>query len=632
MSSNMLSIGLSGLMSTQTALDTTSHNIANASTPGYSRQNVVMEELAPRRTIGGYQGSGVNVTSIKRSYDEFVSAQVRTANSSKNQWDSYSTLAEQVNNLFANSTTGLSTNLQSITSAFQAVANTPTLTSVRQVLLSKADSLVNQLRAYDDRLNGLNTEINSKVKTEAIAITGLASSIANMNEKIANLTVRGVAVPNDLMDQRSRYIDELSSHINVAVVQQDDGQMNIAIGNGYSLVTGTQASRMVAQAGDYVPGDFRLALIPDGGAAALDVTNGVQGGTLGGLLSFRDNLVATAKNNLGQVAVGVASVLNEQQHKGFDLDAQFGTDLFSVGGVSVFDNKNNTGTGSVTVTRSDTAALTNKNYLLTKTSSGWMLQDGESGNVVTTTGTGTSLDPFVADGLSIEVTAGAATGDKFLIRPTYDAVATMAVELTDPRKIAAAAAIVGSANSSNAGTGTISQGVVDDATNASLLTTVTIQFTDSTHYSTDGGLTTQAYTSGDPISMNGWHVEISGAPSAGDVFTVQSNSTGLGDYRNALLMSQSLDQAYFDGGKVSINDTVNNWVAGLGVDTNQAQSNLAVQNAIYDDTYKTQQGISGVNLDEEAANLVRYQQAYAAMSKVIAIANENFSTLMQAFS
>lgn len=628
--SSMLSTGVSGLVALQTALDTTSHNISNSSTVGYSRQSVTMSENQPELLGGSWLGNGVRVTDVRRAYDDIVAGQVRSASSGQSQWTTYSSLADQVNNLFSSSSGGLSTNLQSLASAFQSVANSPASSPERQVLLSKAQALASQLQTYGTQLTQINGQVSTQLDNEASAINGLATSIANVNAQITAAAGRGGNSPNDLIDQRDNLIDQLSTHVNVSTVKNATGGVDVFIGSGQALVLGGTASSIATQADSYDPS--RRSIVLTTGTNNVDITSSLSGGTVGGLLDFRSQMLDPAKNYLGQVTLGVADVINQQQHAGLDLTGSLGTDLFAVGGVGVLGNSKNTGSGTVDVTRDNTTpgALTLSDYVLTKTGSGWSLTRSDNGQAVTMTGAGTSGNPFVADGLQFVVGGSAATGDKFLIRPTADAAAGAKVLISDPSKIAAAAAVIGAASTSNTGTGTITKGVVTDATNANLLTTATITFASPpTSYSINGGASV-AYTAGQAINLNGWQVAISGAPAAGDTFTVKSNAGGTGDNRNALLMANVLGNKSLNNGTSSINDVVGSWVADIGVKSSQAQANLATQTSVYNDAYSTQQSVSGVNLDEEAANMIRYQQAYAATAKVIATSNTLFQALLQA--
>ncbi len=626
--SDMLSTGVSGLLAFQTSLATTSHNISNAATPGYSRQSTLLAENIPQLQDGGWVGSGVNVTSIRRTYDDLLAGQVRAASSNKNQWNIYTSFSDQINNLFSDSTSGISSALQDLSNSFQSVANSPSSSAERQVLLSKAQALTTTLQSYGARLDQVTTQANSQLDAEASTITGLAKNIANLNAQILAVSGRNNTPPNDLLDQRDALIDQLSQHINVSTINQSDGEVNVFIGTGQALVLSTNAGALATQTDLFDASRRTFILKNDTGS--VDITNTLTGGTVGGLLNFRSSILDPAKNSLGQIAVAVTAAVNQQQNAGLDLNGNLGSNLFSVGGVQVLDNANNAGTGTLSVTRSNAQQITTSDYLLSKTAGGWALQRTDTGQAVTLSGAGTNVSPFVADGLSIVVGGVAATGDRFLIQPTSGAVAGLQINLTDPKSIAAAGPIITSANTTNTGGATITQGTVTDAANVNLLNSVTIQFLSPTTYTTDGGTTTNAYTSGQPINVNGWQVSISGTPATGDSFNVIKNSNGTGDNRNALLLANTLDKGYLSSGTLSVNNAVGNWIADIGVKSSQAQSNLTAQSAVYDDVYATQQNNSGVNLDEEAANMIRYQQAYSAAAKIIATSKTLFDSLLQA--
>jgi flagellar hook-associated protein 1 FlgK len=245
------------------------------------------------------------------------------------------------------------------------------------------------------------------------------------------------------------------------------------------------------------------------------------------------------------------------------------------------------------------------------------------------TGAGTAGSPFLADGMSIVVGGTPADGDRFKLQPTAGAIAGMNVLITDPASIAAAAPIRSAAGISNAGTGLISAGEVLDPTNVQLRSGVTLQFIDATHYSVNGA-GSFTYTAGGNIDVNGWRVAITGAPQAGDTFTVSDNIGGVGDNRNALELAGLLGKGVLTNGTESLTSATSRLVGSIGVATNQAQVGRDAQQIILDDAVATRESVSGVNLDEEAANLMRYQQAYAAAAQVIRVTQELFDTLMNA--
>lgn len=624
---SMLSSGVSGLVAFQTALNTTSHNISNSSTAGYSRQVVDITAQQATNSAGYYVGSGSQVSSVTRVYNDLLATQVRSASSTLESSEIYASLSEQVNNLFADSETGLSTSLQSFIDNFQNVANSPTSTAERQTLLSSAQTLVDQLQSYSDQLDEVQEQVSSQLDSEAQTISSLAQSIADLNRSITKAQTDANNPPNDLLDQRDALIDELSSHISVTTAEQSDGSINVFIGSGQPLVVGNQASTLETAADPY-DASKRVLLLN----GQTDVTGNMSGGAVGGLLEFQEEQLDSAQNELGRIAVTVAELVNDQQHAGMDLNGQLGADMFSVGGVAVQANANNNGTASITATRTDTSELTADNYILRYDGTAWSLTRSDTGEAVAMTGSGTAADPFQAEGLSFEVGGTASAGDSYLIRPTGSAIDSMEVTLTDPDGVAAASPVVSSEGSTNTGSASISAATVVNADNAQLRDSVTIEFLSATTYTTDGGATTQTYTSGSSIQINGWEVTISGTPAAGDTFTVEDNAGGTGDNSNALLMANLLDNAVMNGSTDSLNDVIGEWVADIGIKTSQAQSNVTAQTALYEDAVDAQQSVSGVNLDEEAANLLYYQQAYQAAAQVISVASELFDSLLSAVS
>jgi flagellar hook-associated protein 1 FlgK len=624
---NFLSTGISGLLAFQRAIDVTSHNIANVGTDGYSRQRAELTTRPAQPFGNGYVGSGVQVATTRRIYDDLLAQDVRTSSSSFNNLDAYATQMGKLDNLFSDTGTGLTATLQKFANAMHDLASNPASISARQVLLSEAQGLTERLKTYDSQLGTIDAQIETSMKSEADTVSSLADSLAKLNVQIAAAFSHGQP-PNDLLDQRDRLIDDLSSHVDVSLVAQDDGEVNVFIGQGQALVVGSTASKLVLTTNPYDSARHGLA-IAAGGAVPADVTNSLSGGTLGGILSFRTQVLDPTRNSLGRISVGLASVMNSQHRSGMDLNGNLGGDLFRVGGVDTLQSSLNTGSGSIAVTRSNLNALTEGDYTLQRTATGWSLRRADTGATVTLSGTGTVADPLTADGLSIVVSGTANTNDSFLIRPTRSATAGLGVLITDPARVAAAAPIRTSTGAANSGTGTISAGSVVDATNANLLSTVTIQFTGANTYSINGA-GSFAYTSGSPITVNGWQAQISGAPAVGDQFVVSSNAGGTGDNRNAQALVDTLGTKVLDGGSSSLTDATNRLVGNVGVVTRQAQAGRDAQQVVHQEALDARDSLSGVNLDEEAANLVRYQQAYQAAAQLIAVAGTLFDTLLAA--
>ena len=624
---DLLNTSISGLLAFQRALDVTSHNITNANTPGYSRQLPDFLTRQPQFLGGNWVGSGVDVTSINRAYDNFLSTQARSASSAYSQSNTYATQAARVSNLFGDSTTGLSASMQKFVNSLQAVADSPTSIAARQTMLSEAQTLVDRLKSYDSSLRSLDSQINASIASEADTISSLARGIAELNQQIANGSASPQQSPNDLLDQRDRLLDELSKHVNVSVVKTDDNQMNVFIGNGQPLVVGNDPARVVTSNDPYDPTRKRLAV--QSSVGTIDITSSISGGSLGGLLGFRSEMLDPARNSIGRISVALADVMNEQHRAGMDLNGDLGGDFFSVGGVDVRPHANNTSGVGATVTRTSVGALTNFDYTLTNTAGGWTMRRSD-GATLTMTGTGTPGDPFEVDGLSIVINGAANVGESMQLRPTSGAVSTMRVLVTDPAQIAAAAPIVGQATAGYQGNATISSGEVLNPTNPALRTAATITFTSPTSYTISGDPTVYTYTPGADIDANGWRVQINGTPAAGDSFTVSDNSNGSGDNRNALLLAGLMSEPVMNGGTTSLSQGIGQFVGDIGVKTNQAQVTADAQKVVAEETQASMQAVSGVNLDEEAANLLRYQQAYMAISQMIRVADSCFQSVLDA--
>jgi flagellar hook-associated protein 1 FlgK len=325
---------------------------------------------------------------------------------------------------------------------------------------------------------------------------------------------------------------------------------------------------------------------------------------------------------------------NSVQNTGLDLNGNFGANLFSATGAQVAASTNNTDNATAAATITNVGALTADNYILSYKSGTYSLTDATTGASVALTGAGTSGSPLVAAsvGLSIVVTpqspaTAPASGDSFLISPTAAAAGSFAVSLTNTSQLAAAGAVVTSAANTNTGTGAISAGTVTNAANTNLLTTATIAFTDATHYTINGGAAA-VYTPGANISANGWQVQITGTPAAGDTFTVQSNVGGTGDNRNALAAANQQSQGILSNGTITANGAVSALITGVGSQAQQINTSQSAQSAVNTQALAAVQSASGVNLDQEAANLLQWQQAYQAAAQAITIGNSLFAYLL----
>jgi flagellar hook-associated protein 1 FlgK len=635
---DILATSISGLLAFQRALDVTSNNVSNSSSTGYSVENINLAEAPGTGTASGYVGNGVNVASVTRSYDETLAAQVRSSNANYQAFNTLSTQAATIDNMLSASSTGLTTSLQSFVNAMQSLSTAPTSTAQRQVLISQGQALVTQLQSYQTQLDTQSTNLEQSISSTVTQINSLANNIANLNSQIAAAGGSSSnGQPLSLEDQRDSLVDQLSQYVSVNAVTESNGQMDVYIGSGQALVTGASAQQLTAIANPNDSSEYDIGLSAGSGGTPSDITSEISGGTLGGLLSTRSQVIDPTENALGQIAVGIATVMNQQQASGMDLTGAQGQPMFAVGGVEVGPSINNTGTGTITATRTNLSSLTTDDYKLTYAGASWSLEDATTGQPVSMTGTGTAADPFVAAGMSFVVSGTPAAGDDYEIRPTAGAVDGMSVLTTSPSQIAAASLGSATATSTNTGSGTITTPTVTDPTNWTS-DSFTLSFTSASQYqitdtTTGAAVSTGTYTAGSPITFNGEQVTISGTPSAGDSFTIgAATAADVGDNTNVLAMANAMGSNTLDGGTTSLNGAANNLVSAVGVLTQQAQANASAQQSVNQSATDARNNLSGVNLDEEAAKMLQYQQAYQACAQMIQASSTIFNSLISAIT
>ena len=643
MATNILSIGQSALAAAQVGISTTGHNIANAATPGYSRQ-VLVQGAATAQNLGfGYVGQGVDISSVQRIYSDFQAAQVRSTQTTQSSLSTYATQMSQIDNMLANVTSGLSPSLQGFFKGMQDVSANPSSVASRQAALSSANALASRFQSMGAQLDQMRQGVNTQIISSVGEINSLSTQISQLNQAITlaqGATAAGQP-PNDLMDQRDQLILDLSKQIKATVVKQDDGKYNVFIGNGQPLVVGGLTYQLSTTVSPTDASKIEVAYSNSGNPFILS-GSALTGGALGGLVDFRNKSLEPAQNALGRIAIGLASTFNAQHKLGQDLNGNLGTDMFVVGVPTVGQNANNTGTASLTASISNVSALTTSDYSVQFNGTQYQVTRLSDGQV-----TALTSSPQTIDGVDFTTAGVPATGDSFLVRPTVAGAPSFAVKISDTSLLAAAAPIATAAPITNTGTGAISAGSVD----ATYLTTplsapVTLSYNSGTAQLTgfpatqavtvtyNGNSTTYAagapvpYTAGATLSFGGISLAISGVPANGDVFTVAPNTGGVGDNRNAVLLAALQTTNTLVGGTASYQDAFAQMVASIGSKTNELQVMSDAEGQTLTNQIQAQQSLSGVNLDEEASNLLRYQQAYQAAGKVMQVASQLFDVLL----
>lgn len=643
MASGILGTALLGLNASQTSLNTTSLNISNVNTTGYHRQITMVTTNTPLSTAAGSVGTGVNVSSIVRAYSTFLEKQVLTTQGQVSNYETYTQYATQMNSILGSQDSTLSAAMSGFFSSVQdlASASDPTSTSARQSLLSAATTLASQFSSVSNSLGDIATSVNQQVTTIASQVTSYAQSIANLNKQIAASQAGGSGndtSTNALMDQRDAAVAALNKLVTVTVVDQGRSGYNVYVGNGEPLVVGAQANAMVATSNPSDPTQLQPAIQIGSSAVTLDSSQ-ISGGQLGGLLSFRDQMLVPTQRELGTVAYTLATQMNAINSQGYDLYGAAGGNIFSTPTVqNPIANQHNTGNGVLSLSLNDTNKLANSDYKLSYDGTNYTLTRLSDGTSYSNSSLAALSSTVSAnEGFSLSLTSGTInSGDTYLIRPTQYSAAALSVVITDVNKIAAAGeGATATATGTNTGTATVSGASLDSTTTRPIdnytltyaAATGTFAVTDTTTSTSVGTFT---YTSGSPISFNGISVTITGAPANGDSFTVTNSgaSAGSSDNSNALLMANLQTQKVLSNGSNTLSAEFNQLVTQNATLESSASSNQSAYQTLNDQATSAQQSYSGVNLDEEAANLIKYQQAYQAAAKVMQVASKLFDTII----
>ncbi|ELS29426.1 Flagellar hook-associated protein FlgK [Metapseudomonas furukawaii] len=679
----MLNIGLSGLRVSQSQLTITGHNIANVNTPGFSRQSATQATTLPQFSGSGYIGSGVALTDIRRSYSEFLTTQLRNTTSLSSDVGAYKSQIDQLDSLLSGTTTGVTPSLKSFFAALQTAAEDPANIPARDLVLSEADGLARRFNTIHDRLSAQNDSLNKQLSAVSDQVNRLAGSIASLNDSIAVAAANG-QTPNDLLDAREEAIRQLSTYVGVSVVPQSDGTQSIFVGTGQPLVVGSSANRLEAVPGKGDPSRFEIEFVS--GDSRQGVTTLLSGGELGGLIRYRSETLDSAMNSLGRLALAVSDQVNTQLGQGLDLKGQVGAALFgdfndpalAALRVKAFSGNSN---AQPAMNITDTSLLGTSDYQMDYDASATppykvrRLSDNQQMVVTDSTPSGT-LSITDGDGRSqgFQISLGTpapTTGDRFLLQPTRSASKDIAAVLDQADQLAFASPLHSEANVQNKGTGSIGQPSIDNVLqpmsqeHLAAISSITLNYTAGTpgtlsfsglpagvtitqptsgNLSVNPGQTnelsyTVSVTTGTPATTQEYQItqSFSGRAETGDSFSLAVSTSGVSDNRNALKLVDLQSKATVavdalsSGSGMSFSDGYGQLVERVGTLTAQARVDSEASTAILKQATDNRDSLSAVSLDEEAANLIKFEQYYNASSQVIQVARSLFDTLMSTF-
>ena len=671
---SLLNVGISALTTNQTLLQVTGNNISNAGVESYSRQRAEVS-TRPEQLLGGsYQGAGNIVDNISRVVDQFLITQIQLDTSSRSSLETFARNMEQVDGLLSDDFSGLSATLSEFFAAIESSAQDPTSEPARQVVITQAESLALKINNLSGRVEQQLNSVDGQLRALSSQATTLAKGIASLNEGIADQVARGGgAQPNQLLDQRDEMLRQLAEIVNISTVK-DGNDLNVFVGNGLPLVTGLNALALDTQQGV----DGVEIMLVGRGSVSQRVTHLMSGGEMGGLLDFRE-VGGDLLNVIGRIGIGLADSVNQQNALGIDLDGNAGGTIFrdvNAGTIPqsriIADGDNSAATlQNMAINITDVGQLTTSDYRLSVVDN-----DGAapldyrilrvSDNATTIVNGVAGAQSIAIDGFSIDISsatqANLALNDQFRIRPTRAGGADTTVDITRLQELAYSVPVVTDAKIGNNGTGVISSGemlaIVDDSALALnptnpiyqsagvLAAPVLIQFTtatDYTVYETSDPFNPAVLFSGTIIpgqkneifgsqgtdpNFIGFQVTIDGAPQVNDEFTIDFNQNGSSDNRNAAALSGIRAQNILDGNSTNFENSYGSLIERIGTQTAQAKVGRDASESLLFQSQASRDSMAGVNLDEEAANLIKFEQAYNASAQLITVARQIFDTLL----
>ncbi|KQP45038.1 flagellar hook-associated protein FlgK [Pseudorhodoferax sp. Leaf274] len=625
--SNILNVGVRALQANQAALSTTGHNIANNATVGYSRQVVKLATVEGQYSGGGYIGKGVEVAAIERVYDAYLSRQAALTKSVSAQDVARAEKLLQLEGLFSTGTTGLGASVSELMNAFSDVASAPTDLTARTVALTRASETASRFNDTAAQLANLQRGLTEELQNSVATVNTLAASIADVNRQIQAVSGLNES-PNDLLDRRDQLISEMNKYVQTTTLENNDGTVNVFVAQSQPLVLGTRPMELKVANDPLDATRTELRLVNGNTELKLQDTM-LAGGSLSGLMRFQNEDLAEAQNLLGRMVVSLTTVINDQHKLGLDLDGDAGSDLFTP--VTMADGApfvNNAGSATIGISVANASQLRASDYRVTFTTPTDYTVTRLSDNATVAVDPG---PPPTADGLALNIGGGAAaTGDSFLLRPYAQAAGNMHTLFASPRDLAVASPVQANMGTTNTGgltVGKLAAGSVPVPAN------VTITFTSGTQYTRSDVPGTFAYSPGTPITYDGntppaWTLTMTGAPQAGDTLTVGAINPAYAplDSGNAKALMDLRDMKLFDGAPLT--DGYASLIASVGVRAQSAQYSADVSKSIADGMEAQRAGVSGVNLDEEAAKLIQYQQAYQASAKMLQVAQSIFDSLI----
>lgn len=619
----VMDIGASALNAAQTRMQTTAHNISNASTPGFSRQEALVEAREGEIAGLGFVGGGVVVRTVERRYDQFMTRELEAAGSALAQDRTRADSLARLDRLFSDTGNGIGARYDNFNAGLADMVNQPFDDATRAVALQRASDLAKSINSSDAEIERIGEDILRQASDAATQVNIQLTELAALNGRIAGMA-GSLHSPNDLLDQRDALIASINQVTKVAAHLNDNDTISLFSSSGDALVVAEKASTFTVGLDSRDPGRIQLNLETNGRNLPIS-DQGIGGGALSGLVQFHNQDLRDASSRLGQMAGALYEGYNLQQAEGLDYDGQPGEPLFTIGTALARGATDNTGTASISVALDDGRELKPSDYNLRLNAGQLELTRLSDGEMTTLTGL-----PQTIDGLTIALDSGAmAEGDVFSIRSGSALAGGFDLSMRSPAQWANAIPAIAVLGEGNRGSIDVAEFMID-AIGPDTTTPVTLTFMGPDTFNVTGGGTGDpsgvTYTPGQPITFNGWTIEMAGTPQPGDTVTVRATADPAADNRNARALLALSEQDLVDG--KPLNDAVSGLIGDIGVRAQAANNQAEQSNLWHVSAQATRDSVSGVNLDEEAARLLQYQQAYQAAARVISTATNMFDALL----
>ena len=649
---SLLNVGSRALMANQIALQTTGHNIANVNTAGYSRQSVAFQTSPGQNMGSGYIGNGVDVNTILRNFNELLNRQAATASAVSAADSARATSLAQMQEVFSGGKTGLGAAITDMMNSFGDVAGAPTDPSARQVALTRMNELAARFRSASAQLDELDYSAKQQMGNDVTVVNSLAGQVATLNAQISRSIASG-QTPNDLLDQRDQLVRNINKYVQTSQIPADDGTISLFVGGSQPLVLGSSSAQLTLKEATEFPGSGKMALyFQQPGGQSVELTPSMLGGgEIAGLLQFQGSDLTEGRNLLGRMALAIGDTLNQQNNLGLTLSGQSGSNLFKL---SMVSNGSTTGaqwTGATTPTTTvvDSSQLKASDYQIVFGSTApagkvIRLSDGK----VTDFTSVTDLNSKVIDGLKFDLKAPGTNGNSILFRPMAAGAHDIQAAVHSPNDLAVANPVAASIKS--LGDATLQMGGIQVSAGFDLSTFAGAEVSFSKNAAGQleytitpapaGGIpATGLYTSGQAIQLApGLQVKITGTPAIngtnsdkvtlGKATDPQYGTAYQRDAGNASSFLALRDSKLFDG-STTLSDGFSTAMAQVGTRTQSAQYAAKLSETIAKNLEADRTAVSGVNLDEEAAKLLQYQQSYQASAKMLQVAQSIFDSVLQ---